>query len=387
MGLVLVRYGEIALKGQNRVYFFRKLRRNIRICLRDHDIEARIWQDGQRIYVETDKVQSALDALARVFGLVSASPVLSVAPDLEEIKRAAVLMAERAGLDQGSTFRVRASRADKSFPFVSPVIEREVGASVVAALEPKVRLSGEVDLEIGVEVQQEHALLFGEVIRGPGGMPLGSQGRVIALLSSGIDSPVATWLMMKRGCSVVPVHFATNQQQADQLQVIVEALNRYGYGAALRPIVLAHDELLSPIVERLGRLRAQRWTCLFCKRAFLIKAAAIADQIGATAIVTGDSLGQVASQTLPNLEVVSYGIGKPILRPLIGMDKVEIMALARQIGTYSASIGYNHACPFVPDKPRTQASVAKLLELLGAMDEVDTSGQSFAGQASQRTLG
>ncbi|MEJ2732782.1 MAG: tRNA sulfurtransferase [Anaerolineae bacterium] len=312
MSLILLRYGEIGLKGKNRKFFFRKLRRNVRRCLQGHGIEGKVWQEGQRIYLQTDELESAVEAVQRVFGLVSLSPVYEVPANPEAIVQEGVMVAQRAGLDAGRTFRVRARRADKSFPLISPEIERQVGEAIVLATGARPDLSKEAQVEIGVEVQPGRALIFGETIAGPGGLPLGSQGRVVALLSSGIDSPVAAWLMMKRGCGVIPVHF----------------------------IILS-------------------------------KAAEIAEEMGASALVTGDSLGQVASQTLSNLEVISYGIPKPILRPLIGMDKTEIMDLARKIGTYDASIKSSHACPFLPDRPLTQARMEKLRELLAQMDEMD----------------
>ena len=378
MGLILLRYGEIALKGKNRKFFFRKLRRNVRTCLKANGIEGKVWQEGQRIYLQTDEVEPAIQAVQRVFGLVSLSPVHEVPPNLEAIVQEGVAAAQRAGLDAERTFRVRARRADKSFPLISPEIERQVGEAIVLATGAKPDLSKGAQVEIGVEVQPGRALIFGETIAGPGGLPLGSQGRVVALLSSGIDSPVAAWLMMKRGCGVIPLHFTTSQAQTEQVEAIVEALNRHAYGWQLRPIILSHDEALGPALARLRELRQERWTCLFCKRTILSKAAEIAEEMDASALVTGDSLGQVASQTLSNLEVISYGIPKPILRPLIGMDKTEIMDLARQIGTYEPSIKTSHACPFLPDRPLTQATVKKLRQLLAQTEEIDFQQSKFA---------
>jgi thiamine biosynthesis protein ThiI len=177
--------------------------------------------------------------------------------------------------------------------------------------------------------------------------------------------------MMKRGCSVIPLHFTVSQAQADQVEAIVEALNRHAYGWKLKPIILSHDEVLRPTLARLQEMRQERWTCLFCKRTLLSKAAEIAQGMGASALVTGDSLGQVASQTLSNLEVITYGIPKPILRPLIGMDKTEIMALARRIGTYEPSIKTAHACPYLPERPLTRGTVTKLRALLEAMAQLE----------------
>jgi thiamine biosynthesis protein ThiI len=370
VSLVLIRYGEIALKGQNRAYFYRKLRRNVRLCLKSNGMQGEVWQEGQRIYLETDQMEAAVTAVRRVFGIVSLSPVRVVSADMEAIAREAVAVAKRAGLVPARSFRVTARRADKAFPYTSPEIEREAGAAVVGATGARVDLS-DAELEIGVEVQRGRVLIFGEVIAGPGGLPLSSQGRVVALLSSGIDSPVAAWLLMKRGCGIIPVHFSVSQAQTDQVEAIIEALNRHGYGWRLKPTILSHQEVLGPTLARLRELRQERWTCLFCKRAMLAKAAEIADERGAAALVTGDSLGQVASQTLSNLEVISYGIQKPILRPLIGLDKTEIMSLAREIGTYEVSTQISQACPFLPDRPLTHGKVAKLRDLINEMAELE----------------
>jgi thiamine biosynthesis protein ThiI len=371
MGLILLRYGEIALKGQNRTYFFRKLRRNVRLCLKANQISGEVWQDGQRIYLETEQVPAAVEAVKRVFGIVSLSPVEVVTADLQAMSREAVSLAQRAGLQAGRPFRVRARRSDKSFPHISPEIERQIGAAVVEATQAAVDLSGDDALEIGVEVQPSRALIFGETLPGPGGLPLSSQGKVVALLSSGIDSPVAAWLLMKRGSGVVPVHFSTSEAQSEQVEAIVGALNQWAYGWQLKPLVLSHEQILGPTLTKLRQLRAERWTCLFCKRAMVARAAEIAEEMGASAVVTGDSLGQVASQTLSNLEVISYGIQKPLLRPLIGLDKTEIMKLARHIGTYELSTREAHACPFLPDRPLTQGSIAKLRALLEEVEGIN----------------
>ncbi|HNS49723.1 MAG TPA: tRNA uracil 4-sulfurtransferase ThiI [Anaerolineae bacterium] len=365
--LLVVRYGEIGLKGHNRRYFFAKLRRNVRRCLREEGIPGTVWQEGQRIFVETSWEEAALDALRRVFGVVSVSPVRRVPAALDDLEREAVSMARRAGLNAGSSFCVRARRGDKSFPLTSPEIGREVGAAVVDATGAQVRFDPTVDLEIAVEVRRDYALLSGQTLPGPGGMPVGSAGRVVALLSTGIDSPVAIWLMMKRGCSVIPVHFATGVAPAPQLGSLLAALQRYSHGWTLKPVILPHADLLGPVLPRLRELHAQRWTCLVCKRLMLLKAAEVAREAGASAIVTGDSLGQVASQTLASLEAVSAGIAKPILRPLIGYDKTEIMAMARRIGTYDFSVEEGLGCQFLPTNPVTQGKVSQLHELFDTL--------------------
>jgi thiamine biosynthesis protein ThiI len=386
MGLLLLRYGEIGLKGKNRAYFYRKLRRNVRKCLKANSIQGEVWQEEQRIYLETEQVEEAVAAVQRVFGIVSLSPVRVAAADMDAITEEALALARHMELDSNRTFKVRVRRADKTFPLISPEIERQVGMVIAEDTGARPDLSRDSEVTVGIEIHPGRALIFGERIPGPGGLPLDSQGRVVSLLSSGIDSPVASWMMMKRGCSVIPVHFSTSPAQTRQVESLVQTLNQHAYGWQLKPIILSHQEVLGPTLEQLRAFRGERWTCLFCKRVMLSKAAEIADEMGANALVTGDSLGQVASQTLSNLEVISYGIQKPIMRPLIGLDKTEIMALARRIGTYEPSTKDAHTCPFLPDHPLTQSSVAKLRALLAQMDETQSPSEAPELEKPRRSL-
>ena len=368
LGLILVRYGEIALKGENRWYFVKKLRQNIRDCLKKNGIEGEVRSRGQRVYIQTEEVERALDKLRDVFGIVSLSPAREVAWDIEAIKEEALRVAREAGLNEEMSFRMDARRADKTFPFTSPEINRLVGAHVQAATGARVDLSDEADLTIGVEVQRGRVLLFGRVVKGPGGLPLTTEGRAVALLSGGLDSSVAAWLVMKRGCGIIPLHFKQSEEGLARFMDSCQALARYAYGWEMRPIVLDHAEVFGPTYEKLRRIGAERWACIFCKRIMLQKASEVADQHKAKAIVSGDSLGQVASQTIENLEVISYGIDKPIFRPVIGLDKMEIVALARRIGTYEASIRSVRPCPYLPPNPLTKADLAKFQALLEEME-------------------
>lgn len=368
MGLIVIRYGEIALKGKNRWYFVKRLRKNVRDCLKKNDLTGEVRSVGQRVYVRTDDVERAAEKLRDVFGVVSLSPAQEVAADIEAIKAEALREAQRAGLDEERSFRMQTRRADKSFPLISPEINRLVGAHVQKAMDAQVDLSDEADLTIGVEVRRDHALVFRQTVDGPGGLPLGTEGRAVALMSGGIDSPVAAWMIMKRGCGVIPLHFRWSDVELAKFMDNCEILSRFAYGWDIRPVVLDHEEVFGETYERLQRIGAERWTCIFCKRILLQKACQIADQHKAKALVTGDSLGQVASQTLDNLEVISYGIEKPILRPLIGMDKTEIAALARRIGTFEISTREAKLCPYLPPDPLTKASLPKLKAVLEELE-------------------
>ena len=367
MGLILLRYGEVALKGRNRPLFLRALRRNIRACLREHGINGTVASRGQRVYVETEQVPEALAPLQRIFGVVSLSPVTSVAREVDAIVKAGVQEAVAAGVKPGVSYRVQARRSDKSFPLISPAINRVVGEAIYQATEGDVDLSRDADVTIGVEVQRDRALVYGRVLPGPGGLPLGTEGRVVALVSGGIDSPVAAWLMMKRGCGVVPLHLSQNAAETEKTLANLEQLGRYGYGWEFRPTVLEHREVVAPSLAALAEMREERWSCLVCKHLMLRRAEALAAEVGADAIVIGDSLGQVASQTLPNLRAISLGIELPVLRPLIGLDKTEIIEIARRIGTFDISTRAQHACPFLPANPVTGGSVTSMQEILDAL--------------------
>lgn len=370
MGLILIRYGEIGLKGRNRNLFVRRLRLNIKDCLKRNGVAGEVSVHGQRLYVDTADVESALPHLQRVFGIVSLSPVYRAPLDIDAITAEALSVARSVDLGPDRTFRMAARRAFKGFPLTSPQINAQVGEAVRVATGARVDLSDNADVTIGVEIRREEALIFAAAYPGPGGLPLNSQGRVVALISGGIDSPVAAYLMMKRGCGVAPLHFTQSEVETAKALANCAVLDRYAYGWRLKPLVLSHHEVMEPIVERLRDLRAERWTCLFCKHAMLRKAARLADEIGANAIVTGENVGQVASQTLPSLEMISLGIGKPILRPLIGYDKVDIMALARRIGTFDVSTRESQGCPFLPPSVITRPAMDRWLELREQMLDV-----------------
>jgi len=211
--------------------------------------------------------------------------------------------------------------------------------------------------------------VYGRTIPGPGGLPLGVGGRAVALISGGIDSPVAAWMMMKRGCAIIPVHFAQSEVETAKALDNIEILKQYAHGQEMRPIILSHAEVFGEIVRHLHEIGAASWICIFCKRTFLLRAAEIAAQHGAGAVITGESLGQVASQTLDNLEVISYGIPKPILRPLIGLDKLEITEIAARIGTFAISTRESAPCPYLPDRPLTKSTIAQLRAVLERLAE------------------
>ena len=180
---------------------------------------------------------------------------------------------------------------------------------------------------------------------------------------------MAAWMMMKRGCGVIPLHFKQSEVEAAKALDNCQVLGQHSYGWDIRPIVLDHREEFGHICDRLTEIGAERWTCVMCKRTLLLRASQIADELGASGVVMGDSLGQVASQTLANLEAISYEIPKPVFRPLIGLDKTEIVAIGRRIGTFDVSTREAEGCEFLPAHPLTSGQMPKLIEILDQLAE------------------
>ncbi len=309
-----------------------------------------------RIIVRT-RSERAEEAASRVFGVKSASHAVEVPAEMEAIEKAARAVAREG---EGS-FAVRARRLTKDLPINSQEIARIVGAAIREETGRPVDLSNP-DQVIGIEVIGGRAYVFDSRVEGPGGLPLGTQGTAVALISGGIDSPVAAWLMMRRGVEILPLHMKVGDRSEESFYRVLRVLREYSRGGERDPTVLDHAETMTQVTSALAEVGELSWTCLFCKRAMLKAAEEVARARGAEAIVTGESLGQVASQTLANMSVISRGLELPVLRPLIGMDKEEIVSVAKRIGTYQV---YERPppCPFRPKRVITSARWDKFVEV------------------------
>ncbi|MGF3494400.1 MAG: tRNA uracil 4-sulfurtransferase ThiI [Methanothrix sp.] len=355
--LVLVRYGEVALKDSwTRSSWERLLRANISHDLRAAGIDFRMTGEGGRIYVHTSD-ERAPSTISRVFGVVSVSPAYSVRPGIAEISELAVSIAM---MRSPKSFAIRARRAGGDIS--SERIAVEVGAAVQRATGADVDLKNP-DLEIFVEARQDRVLVFTEIMRGVGGLPLGSQSRMLALISGGIDSPVAAWLIMRRGSPVSLLHFDASPYADSREQVIrqAEILQSWMSGRHLDLMIVRNARAIELISSRYPRE-----TCVLCRRLMYHVSSVVMKRLRANGIVTGYSLGQVASQTPENIMAEQVGIEAPLYHPLIAMDKTEIMDLARRIGTYDVSTG-SKQCRAAPRKPVTKA---KLDEILGIEREL-----------------
>jgi thiamine biosynthesis protein ThiI len=363
--LILIRYGEIALKGHNRNFFIGLLIRNINRAL--GDIEHNILKDRGRIFVTAGSgadAEEAIARLSRVFGIVSVSRVIKTDKDIDKIANAA---AELVKNRRPQSFKVESRRADKTFALDSPEISRRVGAFILNNCE-NVRVDvHSPEMVINVEIRDK-AYVFSKTEQGPGGLPTGSSGRALLLLSGGIDSPVAGWMLAKRGVEIQAVHYHsfpfTSERAKQKVIDLAHVLN--GYTGSLR----LHLVSLTDIQREINARCPEEQGTILTRRFMMKIAERIAVDEGLMALITGESLGQVASQTMESLYVTNASVGLPVFRPLIGMDKVEIMQRAREIGTYDLSIlPYEDCCTlFLPKHPETKPRVERILQSESHLD-------------------
>lgn len=357
---LIIHYGEIALKGANRPMFENRLVGNLKRALADG--EARVRKEFGRLVVDLPNGGADLQArAARVFGVVSVDRGVRVEWEAEKMAEAARSLLPKPG---GKTLAVDTRRADKRYPTTSLEVNKRLG-SVLVKEGWSVNLD-DPDVTLRVELASGEALLSADRLRGPGGLPVGVAGQVVALLSGGIDSPVASWLAMKRGCEVVFAHFynETLERDPQKARDIARVLAGYQGPAVLYtvPFADAQKRIIADCPSRLRMLLYRRLMARVAER--------IAAREKGRALVTGDSLGQVASQTLENLGVLDRAVSLPILRPLLTYDKEEIIQVAKRIGTYDLSIQpYGDCCSFLVAKhPETRADPERVEALEKASD-------------------
>ncbi len=358
MNSIVVHYQEIALKGKNRPWFMGRLVRNLRGAVSDLDVKAvRSLMGRIEIVVGPEATREEVgERIRQTFGVANFSYAGRTTLDLDVLTAAILRDLEPRNC---TSFRVSARRADKRFPLTSPQVEREIGGRIKAARGWKVDLE-HADLVVHVELLSTEAFYFFGKERGPGGLPTGTAGRVVCLLSGGIDSPVAAHRMMKRGCAVTFVHFHSypilSRASQEKARELVTLLTKWQQRSRL--YLVAFGEIQQQVVLSVpGPMRV-----IVYRRLMTRIAERIARARGAHALVTGDVVGQVASQTLENLGVVSSVATLPIFRPLIGMDKEEITAQAAAIGSYPISIIPDQDCCtlFTPRNPLTRSRLAQI---------------------------
>jgi thiamine biosynthesis protein ThiI len=364
--LLLLRYGELGLKGKNKGQFITKLESNIRRALPDKKVIStwgRLWVPLNNDMGET------IAALSQVFGLYSVSPVIECGRGLEEIAAAAKNVLQTA-LPQGGTFKIESRRSDKTFPLTSPELSKTIGGMVLHQMGEEYTVDvREPQQRIDIEVRKEGVYVFGQKIPMAGGLPVGCSGKGVVMLSGGIDSPVCAYLAMKRGVKVEMIHFHsfpyTSERAKEKVVDLASVLAKYS-NAAIKLHVIHFTDIQMAIRE----FCREEYTITMMRRFMYRIAQRVAEARDARAIFTGESVGQVASQTLESMYAINEAISMPVLRPLCCFDKEEIIDIAQKIGTFDISIRpYEDCCTiFLPDYPKIRPVLADCLEMEKEMD-------------------
>ena len=379
--ILLLKLGEVVLKGLNRNVFEDKLMSNVSRRLRDCG-HFQIYTRQSTIYVEPMSadcdVDAACEACGQVFGVAAVARAKPCAKTVEAITETAVsyLQDEFAA---AKSFKVESKRADKRFPMTSIQLSQEVGGTLAEAF-PNVPVDvHNPDLTVNVEIREKYAYVHGAPLEGAGGLPVGMGGKAVSLLSGGIDSPVSSWMMARRGVWLEMVHFFsppyTSQQALDKV------LELAGQLVPWCGQLMVHIVPFTEIQEEIRKNCPEEYFTLIMRRFMMRLAQAVAEQRGAQSLITGESLGQVASQTMASLAVTEDVTSLPVLRPLIGMDKVEIVKLSRRIGTYDTSIlPFEDCCTvFTPRHPNTHPKVEDVRAAEAALDIEGLTAKALAG--------
>lgn len=360
--LFLLKYGELALKGLNKPVFERKLLDNIKARLKKSG-SFNIFAAQSTIYVEPQgefDADETLLSLKRVFGIANICPAQRCAKTLDEIEKTAVscLMEEEI---EGKTFKVEAKREDKSFPLNSPQLAAEMGGRILSHF-PKLKVDvHNPDITVQVEIRKD-AYVYMKKIKGAGGMPVGTNGRATILLSGGIDSPVAGYMIAKRGVRLEAVHFHSHPYTSDRAKqkVIDLAEIMTNYCGSMRVHIIPFTDIQLEIIDKCPKVLLT----VIMRRMMMRIAEMVSERTRGQALITGESIGQVASQTMESLAATDSVVSRPVFRPLIGMDKEEIVKISKEIGTYETSIlPFEDCCTiFVPKHPKTKPTIEELLE-------------------------
>ncbi len=368
--VILIKNGELALKGLNRQTFEDVLIKNIKHKIRPLG-EYSVRKAQSTIYIEPKSedfpFEEALEGMKKVFGIAAFTRALAVNKDMDEILSAAPDYL-RDRLENAKTFKVEAKRSDKRFPFTSPEISRELGGKLLSAyphLKVDVHNPDEI---IMVEIRDYAAYIHGKQIKGAGGMPTGTAGKAAILISGGIDSPVAAYMMAKRGITLDAIHFASPPYTSPRAELKVKQLLQKvsGYSGTIRLSIVNFTE----IQEQIGEKCPEELFTLVMRRFMMKISEELARRRDCLALITGESVGQVASQTMMALGVTDAAVNMPVFRPVIGMDKDEIIEISRKIDTFDISIEpYEDCCTvFTPKHPRTRPTLELLEKAEEALD-------------------
>ena len=370
--IVLLKYGEIVLKGLNRPMFEQRLLKNIQRVL-DPIGKFSIRKSQSMVYVEPLEegvdMEMAIERLKKVFGIVNICPAVSCEKDMKSIEDTTVECLKSMDVE-GKSFKVEAKREDKQFPMNSPQICQHMGGCILKNVKGLHVDVHNPDILVQIEIRKK-AYIFTEKIMGAGGMPVGTNGKAALLLSGGIDSPVAGWMISKRGVSLDAVHFHSHPYTSDRAKEKVIDLAKIisKYTGTINLHVVPFTDIQLAIIDKCPK----NYLTLIMRRIMMQIAERIAVNSGAKALITGESIGQVASQTMESLAVTDNAVNIPVFRPCSGMDKEEIVQISKRIDAYETSIlPYEDCCTiFVPKHPKTKPSIEEIVEAEKALTDLE----------------
>ncbi|MFD1548261.1 tRNA uracil 4-sulfurtransferase ThiI [Levilactobacillus fuyuanensis] len=365
---IMVRYGELSTKGKNKKDFIKQLGQNVRKALGTFEgIEVKAQHDRLHVTLNGADSDAVMKRLKGVFGIENFSPSVKVAKDIDEIKQTAIAMVKEV-FKPGMTFKINTRRQDKEFQYDTYQMNEIMGSTLLEAIPELTVKMKHPDLELRVEVRMNGVYLSGETIQGAGGLPVGTGGKAVMMLSGGIDSPVASYYALRRGVKIDMVHFYSPPYTSEQALAKAKELTARlaGYSGGIQFIQVPFAKIQETIKEKVP----EGYLMTVQRRLMLRLTAAIAEKRHAKGIFNGESLGQVASQTLESMAAINDVTSMPILRPLLSMDKTEIIKVAEDIDTYDLSIlPYEDCCTiFTPPAPKTHPDLEKSRKYEGYID-------------------
>ena len=360
--ILIVKYGEIGVKGKNRYIFENKLIKNVKNILKPIG-KFNVYKEYGRIYVDLDgyDYEEVVEEVRKVFGIVGVCPAVRAEKDYNLLKELALKMLEEK-IEQGyKSFKVDSRRGDKDFKLTSQEMSLDIGGYLVSQVKDKIAVDvRNPEVKIHCELRQNHVMVYSDTIPGYGGLPLGTNGRAMSLLSGGIDSPVASWMVAKRGMELECIHFHsypfTSEKSQEKVRDLAQSLAKYCGRVRL------HKVNMLEIQKSIGLNCKDEEMTIISRRFMMRIAERVAESRHCDALVTGESIGQVASQTIQGLTCTNASVKMPVFRPLIAMDKTEIIEVAQKIGTFETSILPEEDCctVFSPKKPVTKPKLDRI---------------------------
>lgn len=368
--ILIVKYGEIGVKGKNRYIFENRLIRNIRNMLKPIG-RFNVYKEYGRIYVDLEDYdyEEVIEEVRKVFGIVGVCPGVRAKKDYDTLKEIALKMLEEKIEAGYKTFKVESRRGDKSFGLTSQEMSMDIGGYLLSKVGDRINVDvRNPEVKIKCEYREFHTMVYSDTIPGYGGLPLGTNGRAMSLLSGGIDSPVATWMVAKRGMEVEAVHFHsypfTSERSQEKVKDLAKILAKYCGRVRL------HKVNILEIQKAIGENCNEEESTILSRRFMMRIAQRLSEKRHCDALITGESIGQVASQTIQGLTCTNAVVDLPVFRPLIAMDKSDIVDIAKKIGTFETSIVPEEDCcsVFSPRKPITKPRLEKIEKSETALD-------------------